>query len=206
MIVCTVSLHAQQNFSRKSEYQTWSEINVSYELIKNLELSLSPSIRMDPFEVDKKLLEVGSKYKLSKYISAGVKFRYSEEPKKKRTDITYRLSANIKATAKIYRFKPSLKIRYTSKDELDNSERSNFLRYKASLAYKEKDSVFSPYIFSEFFDDQSKKKFTKFRCGIGNDVEVTKFISFNIAYFLEYSLTKEKNEHILAVGFSFHIN
>ena len=206
LILSSICLDAQVRFSRDYEYQAWSEISVAYEVIDNLEFSVSPAIRMNAFAVGKKLYEVGSKYKFNKYLSMGADFRYSEEPKKKRTDISYRFSANIKVSVKSYRFKPTLKVRYTSKDKLDNSKKSNFLRYKATLAYRENKSVFSPYFFAEFFEDQRKREFTKFRSGIGNDVEITKFVSFDIAYILEYSLTKDKNEHILSMGFSFKIN
>ena len=141
--------------------RTYIETEVSGEVFKNFELSLSPQVRFrEGFDLKEYFLETGAEYKFNRYFSAATSYRFGTNVSKDGEHTNFgRFALDAKTSIKLYKFEPKFRLRYTNQNE-DFSNVSdtkyNFLRYKLELEYHISDSHFKPYIYGEFFQNLTK--------------------------------------------------
>jgi opacity protein-like surface antigen len=71
-------------WGQKTDFGIWYEIQADYSIIKGLRFDLETSLRtdQDASNIESFYLEPGIRYKLNKYLSAGVYYRYIEQKEK----------------------------------------------------------------------------------------------------------------------------
>jgi hypothetical protein len=145
-------------FQTVQAQRTNLETEVSGEVFKNFELSLSPQVRFrEGFDLKEYFFETGAEYKFNRYFSAATSYRLGTNINKDGDRSNFgRFSFDAKTKIKLNQFEPKFRLRYSNENE-DFSEVSatkyNFLRYKLELGYDIPDSHFMPYIYGEFFQN-----------------------------------------------------
>lgn len=198
-------LFSMEGFSQEivNDFQTRTEVKLSYEPLKNLNLSLSPEIRWnESFGVSKYMLESGISYKPIKGLRIGGTYRFIINPREtKATEYLHRFALYTSYKKKIERFEPSLRIKYTNYTE--DLSLGEFLRYRAKLEYNIKNCKITPMISAEAFHELSGNQIYKMRYAIGGEYKINKKSSFELGYMLDYYLTEYYNKHILKVGYKY---
>lgn len=188
----------------ENEFQSRTEIKLSYKLLDNIKLSVTPEVRLDEsFNMDKFLLETGIQYKPVKFLSVGGSYRFIANTRDtKSTEYLHRFALDATFSKKIERWKPSLRIRYTNYTEDDAN--SDFLRYKAKVEYNIKNIKLSPVVGIEAFHELGDNEFYKMRYTLGMGYKFNKKNSISAGYKLDYYLQEYLNKHILYVGYKFN--
>ena len=138
--------------------RTYLETEVSGEIFENFEISLSPQIRFrEGFDLNEYFFDTGAEYKFNRYFSAATSYRLGTNVSKDGDHTNFgRFAFDAKTKINLNNFEPKFRLRYTNLNE-DFSEESetkyHFLRYKLELEYHISDSLFKPYIYSEFFQN-----------------------------------------------------
>lgn len=186
-----------------NEFQTRTEVKLSYKPVKKLSLSLSPEVRLgESFHVDKYMLETGISYKPLKGLSLGASYRFIINPREsKATEYLNRFALYTSYEKKIQRFVPSLRVKYTNYTE-DNSQ-GEFLRYRAKLEYDIKSCKITPMLSAEAFHDISGKQIYKMRYALGAEYKLNKKNSLGLGYMLDYYMTDYQNKHIIKLGYKY---
>lgn len=203
IVIMLLVTQVVQSQTTEDEFQTRSEIKLSYKPIDNIKIYVTPELRFDEtFAADKFLLETGLAYKPIKFLELGGSYRYIVNYRDvKSTEYLHRFALDATLGKSFNRWKPSLRIRYTNYTE-DNSN-SNYLRYKAKLEYNIKNCKLSPLIAAEAFNDLEDGTYYKMRYTLGADYKLNKKNAISIAYKLDYYLQDYLNKHILYVGYKY---
>lgn len=141
--------------------RTYIETEVSGEIFKNFEISLSPQIRFrEGFDLKEYFFEAGAEYKFNKYFSAASNYRFGTEISKDGDKSNFgRFAIDTKTKIKLDNFEPKFRLRYTNLNEdFSTNDETNYhlLRYKLELEYHISNSHFKPYIYGEFFQNLSE--------------------------------------------------
>lgn len=206
-ILFSAAVYSQEVFDDAqtvtNDFQTRTEIKLSYELVDKLTLSLSPEIRWDEsFGISKYMLESGISYKPLKGLSLGGSYRFVVNPRdNKATEYLHRFALFTSYKKKIERFEPSLRVKYTNYTE--DLTLGEFLRYRAKLEYDIKGSKITPLISAEAFHYLSENQIYKMRYSIGAEYKINKKSSVGLGYMLDYYLTQYQNKHIIKVGYTY---
>ncbi len=198
-------LYAGGAFSQEvtNEFQTRTEVKLSYKPLDKLTLSLNPEIRWDEsFQVDKYMLESGISYVPVKDLSLGGSYRFIINPRTtKATEYLNRFTLFTSYKKKIERFEPSLRIKYTNYTE--DASSGEFLRYRAKLKYDIKSCRITPLISAEAFHDLSENQIYKMRYAIGAEYKLNKKNSLGLGYMLDYYMQDYRNKHIIKLGYKY---
>lgn len=186
-----------------NEFQTRTEVKLSFEPLKGLSLSLNPEIRWDEsFSVSKYMLESGISYKPIKGLSLGGSYRFIINPREtKSTEYLNRFALYTSYKMKIERFEPSLRIKYTNYTE--DLTKGEFLRYRAKLEYNIKDCKITPLVSAEAFHYLEENLIYKMRYSLGAEYKINKKSSVGLGYMLDYYLTEYQNKHIIKIGYKY---
>lgn len=203
LIVCVLGFHAQsfaEDIDNESQYRIGVELD--WDLTKRLKLSVEPQLRIDDdVSVDRYQLETGLSYKTFGFLYWGASYRLivtSSESLQAESSSKYGFSATAKE--KYGRFTPSLRLMYSNYSDED-SENSEFLRYRAKVKYNIRRSSLTPYLAIEAFQDLEESELFKTRYTAGFDLKVDKNRSFDFNYKLDLYSLEYKNRHIFSVGY-----
>lgn len=197
------SSFAQSADLRTNELNEWANIKIKKKINSDFQIFIAPQIRFEQKIIKKYLFETGGSYELNKHFDVGFGYRYSFEEKKKNDENVHRFDLDISASTKFHRFKPELRIQFNTEKDVLETERFNTLRYKTSLDYDPKKSILKPFIVGELFQNLNENELEKFRIGAGLEFKINKHNSIDIAYLLDYNFTKERNIHIISIGYDF---
>jgi len=186
-----------------NEFQTRTEVKLSYKPLNKLSLSLNPEIRWDEsFQVDKYMLESGISYEPLKGLSMGGSYRFIINPRtSKATEYLNRFALYTSYKKKIERFEPSLRIKYTNYTE--DASQGEFLRYRAKIEYDIKSCKITPIVSAEAFHELSGNQIYKMRYALGAEYKLNKKSSLGLGYILDYYMTEYQNKHIIKVGYKY---
>jgi hypothetical protein len=183
--------------------QTWLEFGVSKEIIKNLEVNLTPQVRFrEGFGVKAYMVDAGVEYNFSKYFDAGAFYRLENTVSKKGKTSTYgRFAFDLGAKYKLKRFEPSVRLRYTNDDDFNNEDNSTpkCLRYKFGLDYTFKKTGLNPYILYELYQNLSEKEFDKSRFETGIFYKFNKQNRLGAYYRRNRNLSENKSANIIGI-------
>ena len=198
-------LLAEGAFSQEitTEFQTRTELKLSYEPLDKLTLSLNPEVRWDEsFSVGKYMLESGISYKPVKGLTLGGSYRFIINPRTtKATEYLHRFALYTSYKKKIARFEPSLRVKYTNYTE--DLSLGEFLRYRAKLEYDIKGSRITPLLSAEAFHTLSGNQLYKMRYSLGAEYKINKNSSIGLGYMLDYYLQDYRNKHIINLGYTY---
>jgi hypothetical protein len=197
--------------------RTWTELEFSKKIVKNLKVEFNPEIRFyNDFSMDTYILEGGLSYKLHKYLTVAGYYRYENtndyKPKK---DIyvwepSNRIALDAKTDVDVARFNLSFRLRYTSGAKIDQTteEQDSYFRYRAKADYDIKGSKIIPYVSYEVFHDLKQNYFDKIRYTGGIAYALNKSNELSLFYrlqdYLELNSIEDKKEslNILGLGYS----
>lgn len=205
LLFLTGILYSGGVFSQEitNDFQTRTEVKLSFKPLDKLTLSLNPEIRWDEsFGVGKYMLESGIAYKPLKGLTLGGSYRFIINPREtKATEYLHRFALYTSYKKKIERFTPSLRIKYTNYTE--DLSLGEFLRYRAKLEYDIKGSKITPMLSAEAFHYLSGNQIYKMRYAIGAEYKINKKSSIGLGYMLDYYMTEYQNKHIINLGYKF---
>jgi hypothetical protein len=187
--------------STENELETRADLKISYKPVKKFRLSLSPEIRFtDGFSVDKYLVQAGTKYKVTDFLSLGAGYRFiGNKRKTKDTEYLHRYEFDVTIRKNLQRFEPSFRIRYTNFSDDDLEER--YLRYKMEIDYDIPKCPFTPYISAQAFHGFSIGRIEKMRYAVGGRYKIMNNNYIGLFYKLDYYYLEFKNKHILGVSY-----
>lgn len=205
ILILLIILPAGTAFTQtvSNEFQSRTKIELNLDLLKGLNLSLAPEVRLDEsFSVDKYLLESTLSYKPLKGLELGGSYRFIINPRdEKATEYLNRFALYARYTYKIQRWKPSLRIKYTNYTE--DISTGTFLRYRAKINYDIKSCKITPTASVEAFQDLDDNQLYKFRYGIGMRYKLNKHSAIDLGYNLDYYMQEYRNKHILEIGYRY---
>lgn len=193
--------------AQSSEVSTRTCLAVEKRLYKNLELSLSPEIRLtDQFSVDEYLIETGLEYKPIKYVSIGAKYRFtSNQRETKSTEYFNQFAFEAKGKYKINNLGFQIRTRYTNYTELDseNNYSNPYVRYRFKTEYELKNWNLTPFLAVELFNQLADKKINKIRYSTGLEYKINKHNQISLEYMYQDYIAKKKSKNIIGIQYKF---
>jgi hypothetical protein len=186
----------------ENEYQSRTELKLSYKPLKKIKLSFTPEFRFDEnFSLDKYLFEGGLEYKPLKFLELEATYRYVINPREnKGTEYFNRFAFSATAKKEFNRFEPAFRLRY-SNDADDDITDKEFLRYKASLDYDIPSFKLTPFIAAEAFQQLDGGGLYKMRYSTGFDYKLFKKNYIGLSYKFDYYQNEYRNRHIISLGY-----
>lgn len=195
LLFCPFLLIAQEQ-----DFQQWSKIGVSYDLNKDLSVSLDQGFR---FRENASLPDVifsnlSLKYDLIKKWSVAIGYRYiTDFDLSQNTSTSHRIYSNINYRKKKKRWLMKNRLRYQYQEE-------NFtLRDKVSLSYNIRKTPLEPFTAFELFFKDSE--FKKWRYTLGASYPFLKEFDIDVYYRLQesFNTNNPKQLHILGLGMEY---
>ena len=195
LLFCPFLLIAQEQ-----DFQQWSKIGVSYDLNKDLSVSLDQGFR---FRENASLPDVifsnlSLKYDLIKKWSVAIGYRYiTDFDLSQNTSTSHRIYSDINYRKKKKRWLMKNRLRYQYQEE-------NFtLRDKVSLSYNIRKTPLEPFTAFELFFKDSE--FKKWRFTLGASYPFLKEFDIDVYYRLQQSFNTNnpKQLHILGLGMEY---
>lgn len=195
LLFCPFLLIAQEQ-----DFQQWSKIGVSYDLNKDLSVSLDQGLR---FRENASLLDVtfsnlSLKYDLIKKWSVAIGYRYiTDFDMSQNTSTIHRIYSDVNYRKKKKRWLMKNRLRYQYQEE-------NFtLRDKVSLSYNIRKTPLEPFTAFELFFKDSE--FKKWRYTLGASYPFLKEFDIDVYYRLQQSFNTNnpKQLHILGLGMEY---
>lgn len=195
LLFCPFLLIAQEQ-----DFQQWSKIGVSYDLNKDLSVSLDQGFR---FRENASLPDVifsnlSLKYDLIKKWSVAIGYRYiTDFDLSQNTSTSHRIYSDINYRKKKKRWLMKNRLRYQYQEE-------NFtLRDKVSLSYNIRKTPLEPFTAFELFFKDSE--FKKWRYTLGASYPFLKEFDIDVYYRLQqlFNTNNPKQLHILGLGMEY---
>ena len=188
--------------------RTYFETDISKEIFKNFEISLSPQVRFkEGFELKEYFFDAGVQYKFNKYFSLGTSYRLGTNITKT-DDKEYfgRFAIDAGTGIKWKNFEPKFRLRYTNLNDdfaSNESENLNYLRYKFEIEYRIKKLNLNPYIYTELFQNLSESNLDGTRYEGGLFYKINKHHKIGAYYRLNYK--SGNNEHLNVFGLTYKL-
>ena len=186
--------------AQEQDFQQWSKIGVSYDLNKDLSVSLDQGLRFreNASLPDVTFSNLSFKYDLIKKWSVAVGYRYiTDFDLSQNTSTIHRIYADVNYRKKKKRWLMKNRLRYQYQEE-------NFtLRDKVSLSYNIRKTPLEPFTAFELFFKDSE--FKKWRFTLGASYPFLKEFDIDVYYRLQQSFNTNnpKQLHILGLGMEY---
>lgn len=202
VVIITIAGKTSTAQEIENDFQTRTELELTYKPVKKLKLSFSPQLRFDEnFSLDKYLFEGGAEYKAFKFLELGATYRFVVNPRDtKDTEYLNRLAFSATVKKKFGDFEPAFRLRYSNYADDDVSDKS-FIRYKASLKYDIPDCKITPFVAAELFQQTDGGDLYKMRYSTGLDYKLFKKNYIGVSYKFDYYNTDYLNKHIISLGY-----
>ena len=195
LLFCPFLLIAQEQ-----DFQQWSKIGVSYDLNKDLSVSLDQGLRFreNASLPDVTFSNLSLKYDLIKKWSVAIGYRYiTDFDLSQNTSTSHRIYTDVNYRKKKKRWLMKNRLRYQYQEE-------NFtLRDKVSLSYNIRKTPLEPFTTFELFFKDSE--FKKWRYTLGASYPFLKQFDIDVFYRLQQSFNTNnpKQLHILGLGMEY---
>ena len=186
--------------AQEQDFQQWSKIGVSYDLNKDLTVSLDQGLRFreNASLPDVTFSNLSLKYDLIKKWSVAVGYRYiTDFDLSQNTSTIHRIYADVNYRKKKKRWLMKNRLRYQYQEE-------NFtLRDKVSLSFNIRKTPLEPFTAFELFFKDSE--FKKWRFTLGASYPFLKDFDIDVYYRLQQSFNTNnpKQLHILGFGMEY---
>ncbi len=186
-----------------NDFQARTEAKLTYKPIKKVQLSFTPEIRWDEnFSVSKYHFQSTVSYNPVKGLDLSGSYRFIVNPRSTNpTEYLHRFAFDAEYGRKVYRWKPSVRLKYTN--YTDDDANGDFLRYRAKLDYNVKNFKLTPYASAEGFHDISVNELYKMRYSLGASYKLNKHNSLKLGYALDYYMLEYRNKHIISIGYKY---
>ena len=186
--------------AQEQDFQQWSKIGVSYDLNKDLSVSLDQGFRFreNASLPDVTFSNLSLKYDLIKKWSVAIGYRYiTDFDLSQNTSTSHRIYSDISYRKKKKRWLMKNRLRYQYQEE-------NFiLRDKVSLSYNIRKTPLEPFTAFELFFKDSE--FKKWRYTLGASYPFLKEFDIDVYYRLQQSFNTNnpKQLHVLGLGMEY---
>lgn len=186
--------------AQEQDFQQWSKIGVSYDLNKDLSVSLDQGLRFreNASLPDVTFSNLSLKYDLIKKWSVAIGYRYiTDFDLSQNTSTSHRIYTDVNYRKKKKRWLMKNRLRYQYQEE-------NFtLRDKVSLSYNIRKTPLEPFTAFELFFKDSE--FKKWRYTLGASYPFLKEFDIDVYYRLQQSFNTNnpKQLHILGLGMEY---
>ena len=186
--------------AQEQDFQQWSKIGVSYDLNKDLSVSLDQGLRFreNASLPDVTFSNLSLKYDLIKKWSVAIGYRYiTDFDLSQNTSTSHRIYSDISYRKKKKRWLMKNRLRYQYQEE-------NFiLRDKVSLSYNIRKTPLEPFTAFELFFKDSE--FKKWRYTLGASYPFLKEFDIDVYYRLQQSFNTNnpKQLHVLGLGMEY---
>ena len=186
--------------AQEQDFQQWSKIGVSYDLNKDLSVSLDQGLRFreNASLPDVTFSNLSLKYDLIKKWSVAIGYRYiTDFDLSQNTSTSHRIYTDVNYRKKKKRWLMKNRLRYQYQEE-------NFtLRDKVSLSYNIRKTPLEPFTAFELFFKDSE--FKKWRYTLGASYPFLKEFDIDAYYRIQQSFNTNnpKQLHILGLGIEY---
>jgi Protein of unknown function (DUF2490) len=199
-----------------SDLELRSSVEISKEVLDNLELSYEQEIRLNnnASSFDKTFAEFGAKYKINKYLRLGIDYRfYRNTQSDGDLENQQRWAAKVNTKYKIDRFTFKYKLQFQNKDEdfwANDSGNENVynLRNEFTISYNIPKTKLKPQISTELYRRYYERNsdFNKIKFGAEISFPIKKWLDAEAGYYFDRELntTLPASIHIMQVGFKFN--
>lgn len=195
----------------------WSGASLVYKPIKNLHTELELNGRFDDNGLQTFFPQVGAKYKVSKWFSPSIDYRFLVDKNKYGNyKSSSRINFNANLGHEIERFNLELRLRYQfefkpSASSEYNADFDQAIRVKPEISYNIKGVKFTPKASAEWFYYPSTggpyyPGFTKVRCAIGGSYNLPGPHELGVKYQLDKKFHSNNGlRHVLVLSYSYEI-
>lgn len=194
-----------------NDFLTWYGIGLSKDITKSLELDIRKEFRLnkDGTDLYKHLTYTSINYQVFKhvYFGLGIKF-IRDKDKEEIFQDKYTHMLDIQYKNKINRLEYLTRFRLEQNSDklmhLKSSDENSYgYRQKIKLAYKIKDSSFTPFLGSELFyiDSYDESRFEKIRFDIGTSYKINKYNRIKAYYRVAQELNQDFPYTYYSIGF-----
>jgi hypothetical protein len=187
-------------FAQEQDFQLWSKVGASYNLNKDLRVSLYQGFRAreNASLPDVTFSNLSLKYDLIKKWSVAIGYRYiTDFDLSQNTSASHRIYADINYRKKKKRWLMKNRLRYQYQEEIFT------LRDKVSLSYNIRKTPLEPFTAFELFFKDSE--FNKWRYTLGASYPFLKEFDIDAYYRIQQSFNTNnpKQLHILGLGIEY---
>ncbi len=199
LILCVSFAQGQEV---NDEWQTRTELELSFKPMKKFKVSFTPQLRFDQdFSLDKYQFETGVEYDVFKFLELGATYRFIVNPRDtKDTEYFNRFGFSATAKKELGRFEPAFRLSYTNYAE-DEVTDKNFMRYKGSVKYNIPNCKLTPFVALEAFQQFDDGDLYKMRYATGVDYKLFKNNYLGLDYKFDYYKLEYTNMHIITLGY-----
>lgn len=193
----------------------WLGAAIDYEIIDDLELSLSDELRLDRYitNIAKNNLDIGVAYDMKKWLSLGAYYRFSRENDNGLWNNSHRYYTDATFQYKSLHFKYAYRIRYqTQHNAIHKSENWNVMdhtiRNKVSVDYGILNSPWSFQLATEIYKPITQPVFCdKLRIGGGVEYTLSKKQKVELSYIYqkEFNIAEPEINSIVALGYKYKL-
>lgn len=204
-------------FSQQKDFETWSSVELQYNISKKLRISLTDELRLknNSTTIKKYFFDLCLSYKFNKYIKIAGNYRLIQ-----RNNIDYstghRFYADLSLKKEIKRFDLSYRTRYHSQYiDINSSEDGltpeNYLRNKISIKYDIKKKSLFPFASYELFyqvGNPGKNEFNKMRFTVGLEYKINEKNNFDLFYRIQprFNVNNPLTSYILGINYCLSLN
>ena len=189
--------------AKTDRFGTWIEIEITKKLLKDLELSFIPDVRLqDDFTVDKYQFDLKLGYEPFKFLNFAVAYRNKTNVRNKGNVTTNRFVFDAALKEGFGRFDASLRARLTNYSD-ESDEKTTFIRPRIKLVYDIKGNKIAPYASFELFRDLSEKEWQKSRFDVGATRKLGKYHRVGLYYRLQNYFSTRNSINILGIDYRF---
>lgn len=211
LVFLTLISFAISGFSQS--FELWNSIGANYKLNDQVFISANFTPRMGDGKVQSFFPEASVKYKLVKWAHVSLDYRLVSKREDNGNYLSAnRLNFNLKLRNAFKRLKYSFRFRYqmSSSGNSGASYESDFdeaFRFKPSLSYKIKKSIFEPKFGLDFFYNPTRgvygQRFDKIRYSLGSSIDLGGAHGLIVSLKLDQKFNSSKNgsKLIFAIGY-----
>ena len=202
-------------YSQKNDFGIWYNVAVEHNLVKNLELDLSATMRTfkNASKIEEAFLEAGLTYKFNAYFSAGASYRITENIEDDDAfHLRHKWFVDMKGTLPAGDLTVTARVRFQRRyktyfeDEEDKIPDSH-VRTRLKVQYDIPNFKFNPYVSAELFLPafaEAEKTVDKYRLIIGLDYSIAKRHTVEVGYIFQRDyLPKLSDISLISLQYNF---
>lgn len=191
LLICTSTISFSQD-----DFGIWYSVAAEKKLVKNLGLDLDANVRTfnNASKIEEAFFDIGLSYKLNKYLSAGVSYRFTEF--KENDDLfhpRHKWFADIRGKLPLGDFDLSARFRFQQRyktyfEDANDRESKEVGRVKLKMSYNIPSFPVNPYISTELFFPMfrpSERTIEKNRFMAGIEYKISKKNSLELEYMFQ---------------------
>lgn len=190
--------------------RTWFEFEVAKSLGEKFEIALAPQIRFkEELKLHEYFFEPKIEYDFNKYFALGANYRVGNNPDKDGKAQWYgRYTLDAKTGYDWKNFETQFRLRYTNFDDFggDESNASNYLRFRLQLEYNIEKIDMKPYISYELYRNLVQGVYERARWESGLEYKFNKHHRVGVYFRLnDYLASNDESLKIIGISYKFKL-